>query len=194
MSDMVTVSGKRLVLRPLRPNEIDAEWQAMVTADPVSVGTLHDEAAFRARLARSGQMVDGWLDLAIDLDGHSIGRIQTFVPPERTLPPGTFDIGMGLRQAEHGKGYGREALALFTDWLFEHMGAQVLEAGTDEANHAMRSVFGHAGWRADGTLTEIGRDWVMYRITRPQWQASRDRDLRAENQAGLSRAPRSACQ
>jgi hypothetical protein len=42
------------------------------------------------------------LDLAIDLDGTSAGRIQTFVPRGRALPPGTFDVGIGLR--EHARG------------------------------------------------------------------------------------------
>ena len=40
-----------------------------------------------------------------------------------------------------GEGYGREALALFTGWLFEH------------------------------AVTELGREWVMHRITRQEWQA-----------------------
>lgn len=30
----------------------------------------------------------------------------------------------------------------------------------------MRAVFRHVGWQEDGVLTEIGRDWVMDRITR----------------------------
>jgi hypothetical protein len=49
-------------------------------------------------------MHDGWLDLAIDLDGEMIGRIQTFPPAGRTLPPGTFDIGIGLRDVRRGQG------------------------------------------------------------------------------------------
>ena len=45
-----------------------------------------------------------------------------------------------------GKGYGREAPTLFTNWLFEHAGAQVVASGTNEANHAMRaSPAGRAG-------------------------------------------------
>jgi hypothetical protein len=89
----VRIRGPRLTLRPLRSDEIDEEWRAMVTADPMAVAELPDEAAFRARLRRSGRMHDGWLDLAIDLDGTSLGRIQTFVPPGRALPRGTFDLG-----------------------------------------------------------------------------------------------------
>jgi RimJ/RimL family protein N-acetyltransferase len=173
MVDNVVIRGRRVVLRSLRPAEIEAEWQAMVTADPVAVAELPDEAEFRARLARSGQLRDGWLDLAIDVDGKSVGRIQTFVPPHRPLAPGTFDLGIGLRGDMRGQGYGREAVTLLTDWLFEHAGAQLVEAGTDPANHAMRAVLRHVGWHEGGTVTEIGRDWLMHRVTREQWQAAR---------------------
>ena len=76
----VRICGSQLVLRPLRPREIDEEWQAMVTADPMVIADLPDEASFKARLQRSGHLEHGWLDLAIDLGGVSIGRIQTFVP------------------------------------------------------------------------------------------------------------------
>jgi len=34
----------------------------------------------------------------------------------------------------------------------------------------MRTVFEHVGWKLAGTLTEYGREWVMYRITRPDWE------------------------
>jgi RimJ/RimL family protein N-acetyltransferase len=167
----IRIRGPRLLLRALRPGEIDAEWQAMVTADPMAIAELPDEASFRARLRRSGRLRDGWLDLAIDLDGVSIGRIQTFVPPGRPLPPGVFEVGIGLREDARGQGHGREALALLTDWLFEHAAAQAVEAPTDPANAAMRAVFRRVGWTLAGPLTEFGRQWVMYRITRPDWQA-----------------------
>ena len=167
----IAICGSRLQLRALRPAEIDDQWRAMVNSDPIAIVRIPDEAGFKARLRRSGQLVDGWLDLAIDLDGAVIGRIQTFVPEGRRLPPGTFDVGIGLDEAVRGKGYGREALALFTGWLFEHAAAQVVEAGTDHGNAPMRAVFGHVGWSQAGTVTEHGREWVVYRITRQQWQA-----------------------
>jgi RimJ/RimL family protein N-acetyltransferase len=177
----VRISGSRLVLRAFQPGEIEAEWQAMLTADPMATPQLPDEASFKARLRRSGRMLDGWLDLAIELGGVAgsglaehgavIGRIQTFVPPGRPLPSGTFDVGIGLRQDARGQGHGREALALLTDWLFEHAAAEVVEAPTDPANVAMRTVFQGAGWQLAGPLTEFGREWVVYRITRPKWQA-----------------------
>jgi len=166
----IVIRGSRLLLRALRPAEIDGQWQAMVNFDPMAIARLPDEASFRARLRRSGHLDDGWLDLAIDLDGAVIGRIQTFVPEGRRLPPGTFDVGIGLDEAVRGKGYGREALALFTGWLFEHAAAQVVEAPTDPGNAPMRAVFDRVGWSQAGTVTELGREWVVYRITRQEWQ------------------------
>ena len=167
----VVIRGPRLLLRPLTATEIDEEWQAMATAGPMETPVQPDESKFRARLRHSGQLVDGRLDLAVDLGGLSIGRIQTFVPPGRPLPPGTFEIGIGLRAAARGQGYGREALTLLTGWLFSNAGAQVVRAETDPANAAMRTVFERCGWQPAGTLTELGREWLVYLITRPQWQA-----------------------
>ena len=143
----------------------------MVTADPMSTPEVPDEARFRARLRRSGQLVDGWIDLAIDLHGTAIGRIQTFVPGGRPLPAGTFEVGIALRETQRGKGYGREAVTLLTGWLFRHAGAQAVQAPTDPANVAMRTVFDRVGWTLAGTVTDYGRQWVMYRITRPEWEA-----------------------
>lgn len=173
MTRDIEIRGPRLLLRALQASEIDEEWQAMVDADPMVIAELPDEEAFRARLRRSGRLVDGEIDLAVDLDGMLIGRIQTFVPPGHPLPPGTFDVGIGLREHARGQGHGREALALLTDWLFEHAAAQVIEGDTDPANAAMRAVFHRAGWAQAGSQTEFGREWIIYRITRKDWLTSR---------------------
>jgi len=63
----VRIRGSRLLLRALQPGEIEEEWRAMVTAGPMVIAELPQEAAFKARLQRSGHLEDGWLDLAIDL-------------------------------------------------------------------------------------------------------------------------------
>jgi RimJ/RimL family protein N-acetyltransferase len=169
----VQIRGSRLLLRPFQPSEIDEEWQAMVAADPMTGAELPDEERFRKRLQRSGHLVDGWLDLAIDLDGVSIGRIQTFVAPGHPLPPGTFAMGILLHEDARGRGHGREALALLTDWLFQHAGAEAVEAATDAGNTAMRTVFRRVGWTLAGPSAELGRQWMVYRITRPQWDHDR---------------------
>ena len=120
----------------------------MVDADPMTIAVVPDEASFKSRLQRSGRLDQGWLDLAIDLDGESIGRIQTFVPSGRPLPPNVFEVGIGLR---------------------EDARAERVEAPTDPANVPMRTVFERSGWELVGTLNEFDRDWVMYAISRPVW-------------------------
>ncbi|HTQ90072.1 MAG TPA: hypothetical protein VMK84_11315 [Streptosporangiaceae bacterium] len=37
----------------------------------------------------------------------------------------------------------------------------------------MRTVFRDVGWMPAGSLTELGREWVMYRITRREREAWR---------------------
>ena len=105
------------------------------------------------------------------MGGVLIGRIQTFVPPGRRLAPGTFEVGIGLREGARGQGYGREAVVLLTDWLFGYAAAEAVEGCTDPANVAMRTVFQRAGWKLAGSLTEFGREWVLYAITRREWEA-----------------------
>ena len=84
----VRICGSRLLLRAFQPAEIDDEWQAMVTADPMAIAEPPDETSFKARLRRSGQLADGWLDLAIDLDGVPVGRIETSCPLSVRRPRG----------------------------------------------------------------------------------------------------------
>ena len=144
----------------------------MLEADPMSIIELPDEAVFRERLGRSGRLEDGWLDLAIDLDGVCIGGIQTFVPTE-PLPPGVFEVGIGLHAHARGQGHGREALALLTEWLFEHADAVRVQAPTDPENAAMRAVFDAVGWEHVDTYREFDRTWVMYAITHEQWATRR---------------------
>src|SRR4249919_2464222 len=102
----IRICGSRLVLRALRPDEIDVEWRAMVAADPMAIAELPDEASFRARLQRSGQLDDGWLDLAIDVGGVSVGRIQTFVPRAVRCRPGHLRWGSACGKAPAARATG----------------------------------------------------------------------------------------
>ena len=49
----VRIRGSRLLLRALQPGEIEEEWRAMVTADPMVIAELPQETGFKARLQRS---------------------------------------------------------------------------------------------------------------------------------------------
>jgi RimJ/RimL family protein N-acetyltransferase len=158
----VVISGGRVTLRALRTAEIDDEWREMVEADPEAVFVLPDEAEFKARLGQSGHLTDRVIDLAIDVDGSSVGRIQTFLPDDRIDDRDVYNIGIGVRAEHRGHGYAADAIAALTGWLFETAVVRRIEGRTAPGNIAMQRVFERLGWTLQGELIDGGRPWLMY--------------------------------
>ena len=108
---------------------------------------------FRRRLGHSGLLWRGCLDLAIDRGGRLVGTIQARTSPRQSLPVGVFEIGLVLfSPRDRGRGYGREAVDLLTEWLFDVAGAERVQAGTDARNANMRAVLERLGFRLEGIL------------------------------------------
>ena len=133
----------------------------------------------RRRIANSGRLVGGWLDLAIDAEGSLVGEIDARHPP-RAMPPGVFELGIALFAEEvRGRGYGTEAIALLTAHLFEELGAERVQASTAVDNSAMRRVFEKLGFAKEGVMRsympagESRDDYVLYAVTRADWTAGR---------------------
>lgn len=176
--------GKAIRLRPFVPGEIDAAWEGLALLDEGAHPRSRPEDllptasdAFRRRLGRSGKLLRGCLDLAVDRRGRLIGQIQARTSPKQTLPQGVFEIGVVLyRPSSRGKGYGREAVELLTTWLFEQGLAERVQAGTDAGNAAMRAVLERLGFRFEGIMRAFGQttdgnriDGAMYALTRSDW-------------------------
>jgi RimJ/RimL family protein N-acetyltransferase len=126
--------------------------------------------ALRVRFERSGIMEGGALDLAIEVDGRMIGGIQTYVPQDRTLPSGAFEIGIVIDEPSmRGKGYGTEAVRLLVGWLFSHAEATRIHMPTVPDNVAMRAVAESLGFEADGMIRYEGQEFVFYVLTRERW-------------------------
>ena len=133
----------------------------------------------RRRIANSGRLVGGWLDLAIDAEGSLVGEIDARHPP-RAMPPGVFELGIALFDEEvRGQGYGTEAIALLTAHLFAELGAERVQASTAVDNSAMRRVFEKLGFTKEGVMRsympagESRDDYVLYAVTRADWTAGR---------------------
>jgi ribosomal-protein-alanine N-acetyltransferase len=167
--------GPAIVLRPLRTEEFDAVREAQQRMFPIDQPTPATDRRLRRRIERSGQLVDGWLDLAIEVDGRLVGDIGAR-RPNGALPPGVYELGISLfDEADRGKGYGAEATELLTGHLFEAHGAERVQATTAVTNTAMRRVLEKLGFAHEGTLrafmhAENGReDYAMYAVTRDGW-------------------------
>lgn len=120
------------------------------------------------------------LDLAIEAEGRLIGDVQARHPPN-AIPEGVFELGIEIYDsADHGKGYGKEAVRLLTDWLFTRAGAGRVQAGTAVGNVSMRKVLESLGFVFEGVMRgfmagESGReDFTLYGVTGPEWQARRE--------------------
>ena len=181
---LVNLPGLRIRLRPFRPGEVETAWQGLAQQDEAAHPRRRPEdrraqpsEQFRRRLGRSGRLWRGCLDLAIDRDGRLVGVIQARTRPAQTLPAGVYEIGVILYQPrDRGSGYGSEAVGLLTTWLFETARAERVQAGTDVANTAMRSVLARLGFQLEGILRSYGtisdgtrRDGAMYAVLKHEW-------------------------
>jgi Acetyltransferase (GNAT) domain len=113
---MMRPEGQRVVLRRLRSEELDAVLEARdrlaIRAQP---GGTPPRERLRRRLARSGRLARGHLDLAIEAERSPVGEIQARGHPAQTLPPGVFELGIVIyNPADRRKGYGLEAVAVLT--------------------------------------------------------------------------------
>jgi RimJ/RimL family protein N-acetyltransferase len=174
----VVLRGERVTLRPLREDEFAAVRAGQKGS---AYGGRPPDAAsdrsLRGRIERSGELVDGWLDLGIEVDGCLVGDIGARCP-YGGFPPGVFELGISVfTEGERGKGIGREAVALLTNHLFDGLGAGRVQATTGVGNNAMRAVLRRLGFAEEGTLRAFmpgdgGReDYVMYAVTRADWDA-----------------------
>ena len=170
-----TLLGHRVTVRPFRPDEAERVWELASGLDRSIMPTPPDRHRMRRRVERSGRMVSGEIDLAIEAEGRLVGDIQTHRAPRRALRPGVFELGIVIYAPEdRGHGWGSEAIALFTSWLFERAGATRVQAATEAANGAMRRTLQKVGYGERGTLVEFARDYLLYAVDAAEWQASRD--------------------
>ena len=165
----VRLEGERVTLRPLSMDEFDQEWTSRLEMDPSVQPIMPTRDALRARFERSGIMQGVALDLAIEVDDRMIGGIQTYDPPDRTLPAGAFEIGISIDEPMQGKGYGTEAVRLLVGWLFSEQAATRVHMPTVPDNVAMRAVAQRLGFEADGTIWYEGLEFVFYVLRRERW-------------------------
>jgi RimJ/RimL family protein N-acetyltransferase len=169
-----------LTLRPFRPDELDAVWKARkLRASPTSPITPGAKRSIQRQIERSGRLYDGFLKLAIDVDGRLVGEIDARCPPN-AFPPGVFEVGIELYADEdRGRGYGAEAVRQLVDRLFAREGAGRVQASTAADNTAMRRVLEKLGFVYEGTLRgfmpagEEREDYVLYAVTPPDWARQR---------------------
>jgi RimJ/RimL family protein N-acetyltransferase len=171
LSERIVIRGSVVVLRPFRPDELDAWFDgrmAQAHDRTISPAGPPDRERLRLRVERSGVLHEGWLDLAIEVDGRLAGDIGTYgEEPDRDVPPGTFFFGIGLyATADRGRGLGTDATKTLCDWLFREAGAMRIETATAVTNAPMRGVLERLGFSFDGVERRWDVDWANYSLDR----------------------------
>jgi aminoglycoside 6'-N-acetyltransferase len=166
---VTVLHGERVVLRPLRRDEVDAVWHGHGAAGEAEAIPF-DRAEIERRVTASGEMTAWGLLLAVESGGRLVGEVQGYHSPM----PGVFGIGIALYEEEdRGHGIGGDAVRALTRHLFDEEGARRVEGGTTPGNVAMRRIFAGLGFVEEGTLRRFlpgnggeGVDCVMYGMTR----------------------------
>jgi RimJ/RimL family protein N-acetyltransferase len=150
------VRTERLVLRPFRPDDVDAVFRAC--QDPESRRwllnlpepyTRADAEEFVAVAAARGRAGGTALDTAVEADGGLVGACGV-----RHLDGGLLlgpDLGYWTAPWARGRGYAAEAARALADWAFRH-GAARVHLFTDVANTASQSVAERAGFSREGVV------------------------------------------
>lgn len=149
----LVVRTRRLVLRPYRPEDVDAVFRACQDAEnrrwlniPDPYG--RDDAVEFVTVTTVTARAEGTaLVTAVEADGRFVGSAGLHFP--RTLVgPG---IGYWLAPWARGRGYAAEAAAALAEWGIAH-GAHRVHLFADVRNTASQEVALRAGFTREGTV------------------------------------------
>jgi RimJ/RimL family protein N-acetyltransferase len=151
----VVVRSARLVLRPYRPDDVDAVLRACQDPDiqrwigvlPVPY-TRADAEDFVTGTAVRERATGRGLSTAVEADGELVGSCGLMRFTEGRLGP---EVGYWTAPWARGRGYAAEAAAALAVWAFDH-GAPRVHLFTDVANVASQGVAARAGFRREGVV------------------------------------------
>jgi RimJ/RimL family protein N-acetyltransferase len=149
------VHGERLLLRPFRPDDVDAVFRACQDGDLqrwlTALPSPYTRAAaveFVTGVAPRGREAGTELGCAIEVDGELVGACGAHHLSTGRLGP---EIGYWTAPWARRKGYAAEAARTLADWALGH-GAPRVHLFTDVGNTASQAVAVRAGFTAEGTV------------------------------------------
>jgi RimJ/RimL family protein N-acetyltransferase len=153
-----------VILRPYQQSEFDRACEIR------EIDSDERRERFRLRFSNIGDWYDHYFHLAIESDGLLVGDFQ-YRKCDRTMPEGSWELGLEIAAESRGKGIGTQALVAGTEYAFAN-GAHRIQGSTEEGNTAMRKAFDKAGWKFEGVqkalFLEAGLpiDYYSYAITK----------------------------
>lgn len=194
--DVVSLQGRRVLLRPLVPSDF-TQWAEVRTRShdwltkwepsrPVGTPDLTDSrSAFSTRCRardRERQLGTGY-GFGIFLDDHFCGEIN--VNGVQRGPFQSAYVGYWVDQGVAGQGLVPESVVVLCRYSFEQLGLHRLQIAIIPRNDASRRVVCKLGLRDEGTalryleINGVWEDHVRYAITSEEWHERRSELLDA---------------
>ena len=187
----VTLTGRRVLLRPLSVHDFDAwrdvrrrcndwltKWEPRRI--PGQPDTVEDRAAFSSRCSvrmREIQLGTGY-GFGIFVDGEFAGEINV-----NSIHRGAHQsayVGYWIDEALAGQGYMPESVVAVLRFCFEQLLLHRVQISIIPRNNASRRVVEKLGIRAEGVaeryleINGVWEDHIRYAITVEEWDARRD--------------------
>lgn len=170
MEQQDPLDGRRIRLRPWRPDDVDDVVAACQDAEiqrwtQVPVPYRREDAEGFVGLVAEETRAAGGALFAVESQesGNLVGSIGLFPPTD-----GFGEIGYWTVEEHRGRGLTAEAVGVLTEWAFSHRGLHRVELHVDPANAGSRRVAERAGYLAEGVVRKRFRhrgqpsDVVLY--------------------------------
>ncbi len=182
---MTLIRGEMVVLRDARPGDVDdyvrwwdsgrqwqkwdAPWEPLPQVKDV-IFRLENRLGQQPPVPRISMEVD-------TIDAHHVGWVNRYWIDENA---GWLEVGINLPESAYwGRGLGTEALALWVEYLFEHMGLHRVGLGTWSGNERMLRVASKLGFTTEARFRQArlvdGRRFDAMRcgLLREEWESMR---------------------
>lgn len=156
---MMPIRTPRLLLRPVRPDDVEPMFQIMSHPEAMRYWSTPPHASIDQTARWIGGMVDALAagargDWMIELDGRMVGNAGFWKPPE---------IGYILHPDVWGRGLGREAVVAALDYGFTALDLEAVTADVDPRNAGSLALLEGLGFARTGFAKDtfkVGDDWV----------------------------------
>ncbi|RJQ05195.1 MAG: GNAT family N-acetyltransferase [Bacillota bacterium] len=164
----------------------DAPWEPV---EPQADTPERREAfGLRCEAIRASGLPRTRLEIEARGSERHLGWVNRYWVDERT---GWLEVGIDIcEETEWGRGYGREAMELWLDYLFDVLGLARVGLGTWSGNARMLGLAYGLGFRPEARVRRarivdgIHYDAVKLGILRDEWRAVRDRHVHDVAEAG----------
>ncbi|MCW2777040.1 MAG: hypothetical protein JWN17_765, partial [Frankiales bacterium] len=153
------LTGTRVVLRPLRDDDAEPLWRAVL--DPVTWARTEERPLVPETLEayverRTARRKDGEVAaFAIDVDGVLVGQVALFAADPLARHA---SVGLTLLPEHRGQGHGRDALRVLVDYAFRSRNLRRVHLQTLASNEPALRAYRAVGFVEEGRLREHA--WV----------------------------------